>query len=102
MAETVANALIEEIISKLISMVANEIGLAWGFKRQLRKLQNTLVGIQNVLEEAETRQVMEKNVKKWLMSLKDVAYEADDILDENTTEILRRKFELGSRIKKVS
>nr|DAD48561.1 TPA_asm: hypothetical protein HUJ06_018498 [Nelumbo nucifera] len=101
MAETVANALIEEIISKLISMVANEIGLAWGFKRQLRKLQNTLVGIQNVLEEAETRQVMEKNVKKWLMSLKDVAYEADDILDENTTEILRRKFELGSRIKKV-
>ncbi|XP_010278462.1 PREDICTED: putative disease resistance protein RGA3 [Nelumbo nucifera] len=101
MAEAVIGGVTEGIINKLISLIADEIGLAWGFKGELRKLQNTLVGIQNVLEDAETLQVTDMNVKKWLMSLKDVSYEADDVLDEFATEMLRYKVEnTGNRLTK--
>nr|DAD46243.1 TPA_asm: hypothetical protein HUJ06_004473 [Nelumbo nucifera] len=99
-AEAVTSVVTEGIISKLISLVADEIGLAWGLKGQLRKLRKTLVGIQNVLQEAELRQEKSKNVKDWLMRLKEVAYEADDILDEYATEVLRRKIEIGNNMKK--
>nr|DAD34579.1 TPA_asm: hypothetical protein HUJ06_005219 [Nelumbo nucifera] len=94
MAEAVATVVTEGIIDKLLSLVADEINLAWGFKAELRKLQNILEKIQIVVKEAETMQVKNENVKDWLMNLRDGAYEADDILDEYATEVLRRKIEI--------
>nr|DAD46244.1 TPA_asm: hypothetical protein HUJ06_004474 [Nelumbo nucifera] len=101
MAKAVATVVTEGIIDKLLSLVADEINnLAWGFKAELRKLQNILKKIQVVVKEAETMQVKNENVKDWLMKLRDVAYEADDVLDEYATEILRRKMEIRKSMKK--
>ena len=40
------------------------------------------------------------SVKLWLQKLEDVAYEADDVLDEFAYENLRQKIEVGSQRKR--
>ncbi|KAK4566336.1 hypothetical protein RGQ29_002545 [Quercus rubra] len=56
--------------------------------------------IQAVLADAERRQVGEERVKLWLQRLKDVAYDADDVLDELAYELLRRKVEIQNQMKR--
>ncbi|XP_039120073.1 putative disease resistance protein RGA3 [Dioscorea cayenensis subsp. rotundata] len=61
---------------------------AIGVDAELEKLRNDLVKIQPLVEDAEERQLMEKNVKLWLTQLRDVAYDAKDILDQANTHVL--------------
>ncbi|KAK4594783.1 hypothetical protein RGQ29_018480 [Quercus rubra] len=50
-----------------------------------------LMKIRAVLEDAEEKRETNSLVKIWLEELEDLAYDADDILDEFATEVLRRK-----------
>ncbi|XP_026432194.1 putative disease resistance RPP13-like protein 1 [Papaver somniferum] len=85
----VANG-VTEILKKLIPVIAQEIRLAWGVKDELEKLQKSLQMILAVLADAESRQVKEDAVRVWLIWLKDVAYDADDVMGEFAYETLRR------------
>ncbi|KAH7677284.1 P-loop containing nucleoside triphosphate hydrolase protein [Dioscorea alata] len=59
-----------------------------GVDEELEKLRLYLRQIQPLVEDAEERQLMEDNVKSWLMLLKDAAYDAEDILDQANTHVL--------------
>ncbi|KAE8705715.1 putative LRR and NB-ARC domains-containing disease resistance protein [Hibiscus syriacus] len=59
-----------------------------------QKLEATLLSINAVLDDAEGKQIMNHNVKKWLNELKDAVYDAEDLLDEVSTEALRWKLEV--------
>ncbi|KAL1150907.1 hypothetical protein V6Z11_A09G005800 [Gossypium hirsutum] len=83
MAEALLGAVLEVVVSKLISIAAEQTNVAWDF-----------------LQDAEEMQTKEKAVKTWLQSLKDVAYEANDVLDEFDYEILRRKVEIRNKIRR--
>jgi hypothetical protein len=91
MAETVLFDIAGSIIKSLGSLVLQEIGLLWGFKDELRKLKSTVLTIQAVLLDAEEKQANSHAVKDWLGNLKDVMYEADDLLDDFSTELQRRQ-----------
>jgi hypothetical protein len=91
MAETVLFDIAGSIIKSLGSLVLQEIGLLWGFKDELRKLESTVLTIQAVLLDAEEKQANSHAVKDWLGNLKDVMYEADDLLDDFSTELQRRQ-----------
>ena len=69
----------------------------------LMKLKTTLLSVNAVLEDAEDKQFTKPAVKDWLDALKDVVYDAEDILDEINTEDLRRKLdvEFGTIASKV-
>ncbi|CAK9147442.1 unnamed protein product, partial [Ilex paraguariensis] len=96
----VAADLVKEILSKAISLAAEEIGLVWGFKGDLAKLKDSVEMIQAFLADAETRGVGEKSVKLWLEKLKDETYRADDVLDEFAYEIARRKVEIRDQMRR--
>ena len=49
---------------------------------ELTRLRDSFTMIQAVLADAERRQVREEPVRLWLLRLKDVAYDADEVLDE--------------------
>ncbi|KAJ4957506.1 hypothetical protein NE237_024617 [Protea cynaroides] len=89
----------QPILQSLISLANQEIGLAWGFKGELKKFQITLTTIQGVLQDAENQQVEKVAVKDWLRRLKSVAYDADDLLDEFKYEALRLKIEIQKKMK---
>ncbi|KAJ4844612.1 hypothetical protein Tsubulata_046295 [Turnera subulata] len=93
MAEIVVTFVVEEMLKKLASLALEEIDRAWGLKGKLQKLSKSLASIRAVLRDAEEKQGREESVKIWLQKLRDVAYEAEDVLDEFGYEVLRQKVE---------
>ncbi|KAF3960732.1 hypothetical protein CMV_014577 [Castanea mollissima] len=96
----IANTMAEEIVSRVISFATELIGNAWGCEEELRGLGESLIMIRAVLTDAERRQVRDESVKLWLQKLEDVAYEADDVLDEFMYENLRQKIEVENERKR--
>ncbi|GLT65935.1 hypothetical protein SLA2020_383350 [Shorea laevis] len=56
--------------------------MACCWKKELARLQNLLNTIQGVLLDAEGKQESNPAIKDWLRDLQDVAYDAEDVLDE--------------------
>jgi hypothetical protein len=91
MAEGVLFTVAEGIIGKLGSLAFKEIKLLCGFKDELEKLKNTVFTIQAVLLDADEQQVGSHAVRVWLKRLEDAMYEADNLLDDFSTEALLRE-----------
>ncbi|KAH9782479.1 putative disease resistance RPP13-like protein 1 [Citrus sinensis] len=93
MAELLLSAFFQALFDKLASRdLANFVSqLRGGVDSELRKLENTLKMIQAVLRDAEEKEVTSETVKLWLDNLRDLAYDAEDVLDEFDTEALRQK-----------
>ncbi|KAL4601790.1 hypothetical protein ACB092_10G007400 [Castanea dentata] len=97
-----ADALIrvaEGIIGQLAKPALQEIVLLWGVKGELDKLSNTVSSIKAVILDAEEKQAQDAAISDWLRKLTDVLYEADDLLDDFSTEVLQR--EVMTRNKKA-
>jgi hypothetical protein len=78
------------IIGKLGNLALQEILLIWGVKDEIRKFMETVSTIRAVLLDAEAKQ-HNNEVKVWLERLKDAMFDADDLLDDISTEALRRE-----------
>ncbi|XP_034205748.1 putative disease resistance protein RGA3 [Prunus dulcis] len=99
--ESVLTFATEGILMKLISLAAQEISLAWGFKAELNRLRKTLSTIEGYLADvAQGPQGRSKSVEDWVTNLKRLAQDADDVLDEFNYELLRRKVEIRNHMKK--
>nr|TKR71245.1 hypothetical protein D5086_0000303130 [Populus alba] len=85
----------EETLKRLSSIAPEGIRLAWGLEGKLRKLNQSLTMIKDVLQDAARRAVTEESVKRWLQNLQVVAYDAEDVLDEFAYEILSKKQKKG-------
>ncbi|XP_042488716.1 putative disease resistance RPP13-like protein 1 isoform X4 [Macadamia integrifolia] len=60
---------------------------------EVESLKRTSAMIQALSDEAEVKQFNNGAVKLWLDHLKQLLYDAEDILDEYATELLRLKLE---------
>uniref|UniRef100_A0A199UAP7 Uncharacterized protein n=1 Tax=Manihot esculenta TaxID=3983 RepID=A0A199UAP7_MANES len=100
MADGVLSNVVGDIITKLGSRALDEIGLWWGVKGELKKLEATVSSIRNVLLDAEEKQKLNRQVKGWLERLEEVVYDADDLVDDFATEALRRRVMTGNRMTK--
>uniref|UniRef100_A0A5B6YHC2 Putative disease resistance protein RGA3 n=1 Tax=Davidia involucrata TaxID=16924 RepID=A0A5B6YHC2_DAVIN len=102
MAESFAFSIAEKVLGKLGSLALQEIYLAYGFKNELEKIEETLTDIKAVLLDAEEQQEKDHRLSVWLGKLKDVFYDADDVIDEFECEALRQQVvNRGSIIRKV-
>ncbi|XP_058078560.1 putative disease resistance protein RGA3 [Magnolia sinica] len=95
MAEVFLSALVQTMMGNLNSLLLQEFETAWGVKKELGKLESTLSTIQAVLRDADKQQVQSEALRDWLMKLKGVAYDADDLIDEFLTEAFRQKVRTG-------
>ncbi|URD73479.1 NB-ARC domain [Musa troglodytarum] len=84
--DVVVSPLVSELVGRLTDMAKEKVGLLLGVHGEIQKLQRTLRKIQSVLRDAERRRIEDEGVNDWLMELKDVMYDADDVLDECRTE----------------
>ncbi|ONI28825.1 hypothetical protein PRUPE_1G163600 [Prunus persica] len=99
--ESVLTFATEGILTKLTSLAAQEISLAWGFKAELNRLRKTLSTIEGYLADvAQGPQGRSKSVEDWVTNLKRLAQDADDVLDEFNYELLRHKVEIRNHMKK--
>ncbi|XP_048426215.1 putative disease resistance protein RGA4 isoform X2 [Pyrus x bretschneideri] len=99
MAEGVLFNIAEGIIGSLQKLALEEIGLLYGVKEELKKLEKSVIKIKNVLLDAEEKKANHE-VTEWLKSLEDVVYDVDDLLDEFYTEGQWRQMVIGNKISK--
>ncbi|RHN65950.1 putative P-loop containing nucleoside triphosphate hydrolase, leucine-rich repeat domain, L [Medicago truncatula] len=95
MAELVAGAFLQSsfqvIIEKLASVGIRDYFSSNNVDELVKELNIALDSINQVLDEAEIKQYQNKYVKKWLDELKHVVYEADQLLDEISTDAMINK-----------
>ncbi|CAB4262990.1 unnamed protein product [Prunus armeniaca] len=100
-AEFVLTFAAERILTKVAALATEQLCLAWGFKGELARLGDSLSLMQNILRDAAEQPTDQGHaVKAWVKKLKDIAQDADDVLDEFQYEVLRRKLELQNHMKK--
>ncbi|KAB1671026.1 hypothetical protein [Gossypium barbadense] len=100
MAEAIAFDIAAELILKLSSRALSQVGLWWNLKHDILDLKRTVCQIKAVLLDAEEKSVTDNLVKGWLEELKDVLYDADDLLDDFSTEALRKDLSGGNKLTK--
>nr|XP_023923952.1 putative disease resistance protein RGA4 [Quercus suber] len=100
MAEGVLFDLGKKVLEVVGSLALQEIKLACGVKAELENLKSTVSTIQAVLLDAEKQGSHNNQVKDWLKKLGDVFFDADDVLDDFSTEALQHKVMTGSKMTK--
>ncbi|CAL5368824.1 unnamed protein product [Camellia sinensis] len=97
---------IKFLFEKFATLASGELSnFARGFggERRIRTLltkwSTTLEEIEAVLVDADEKQVTERGIKIWLEDLQDLAYDVDDILDEFSTEALRPKSIITTKVR---
>ncbi|KAE8646395.1 hypothetical protein Csa_016171 [Cucumis sativus] len=91
MAEAILFQVAGEILMKLSSQAFQRLGMLFGLKGDLNKLTTTVSTIKDVLLDAEGRQTKSHLLQNWLHKLEEALYDAEDVLDELSTEALRRE-----------
>ncbi|XP_023908038.1 putative disease resistance protein RGA3 [Quercus suber] len=100
MADAILYGVVQKIIESLGSSTLKQIGSIWGVKGDLEKMNNTVLTIRAVLLDAEEQQVQNHQVKHWLNRLRDVVFDADDLLSEFSTHVFRLKVMGGDKMAK--
>ncbi|KAL0006123.1 hypothetical protein SO802_013684 [Lithocarpus litseifolius] len=102
-AETFVFNIAAKLLGELVSPAFQEACLVWGVESDLRRLENTLSNVKAVLLDAEEQQFHNQELTVWLGQLKEVFYNAQDVLDEFECEALRRQVveTQGSTTRKV-
>jgi hypothetical protein len=91
MAEAFAAEIAKSLLGKLGSFAVQEFRLAWGLEDDLARLEERLKAINVVLSDAEKQQSKNDRIRLWLHMLREVLYDAEDVLDEIECETLQRQ-----------
>ncbi|KAL2935334.1 putative disease resistance protein RGA4 [Bienertia sinuspersici] len=81
----------------MLSRISIEIKLAWGFNKELNELKRQLTRICLLLEAASVQPNTNPLMSDWLIKINDVGYEAEDLLDEWSYEVLKQQMSLAKR-----
>ncbi|KAI8025592.1 putative disease resistance RPP13-like protein 1 [Camellia lanceoleosa] len=83
--------LLKAVINKLLSSDSINLARRGDIDTSIKKLKKSFEDINDVLADAEDKQISDTAVNKWLKELQHLAYDADDVLDEFATEVQRKK-----------
>ncbi|XWS57016.1 hypothetical protein CRYUN_Cryun09bG0135400 [Craigia yunnanensis] len=89
--EGALSSFFEALLTKLTSSGSLHFATKKQVHEELKKWEKILRNIKAVIDDAEEKQMKDRQVKIWLAELQDFSYDADDILDEFTTEALGSK-----------
>ncbi|GLT95703.1 hypothetical protein SLE2022_133700 [Rubroshorea leprosula] len=87
MAESVVSFVMDQLKTTIIDKAKEEVTLLIGVKEEVKRLERNLKLIRAVLADAEEKKTTDVNVKQWLDSLKEAAYDMEDALDEWRTAV---------------
>ncbi|KAK6928712.1 Rx, N-terminal [Dillenia turbinata] len=90
MGEPLLAAYLQTLLDKLDSGQLLNFARQEGFESELKKWRSKLRQVKRVLGDAEEKQMSDREVKKWLDNLRDLAYDADDVLEDLNHKVLQR------------
>lgn len=77
----VLDAFASKLVYTLMGMAKEEVEMLLGVPGEITKLETTLGDLSSILADAERKRIRDSAVERWVRELKDVMYDADDILD---------------------
>ncbi|CAL4918457.1 unnamed protein product [Urochloa decumbens] len=77
----VLDAFASKLTDILMGMAKEEVEMLLGVPGEITKLETTLGDLSSILGDAERRRIRDSAVERWVRELKNVMYDADDILD---------------------
>ena len=89
--EIVLSSAIELLLKKLMSSDLIRFASQQKVYSELKKWEKNLLIVNEVVNDAEEKQMTSPAVKTWLRNLRDWAYDAEDVLDDFATELLLHK-----------
>ncbi|XVF22902.1 hypothetical protein REPUB_Repub12eG0210700 [Reevesia pubescens] len=94
-AASLGDAVVSALFRSLLDLTSSAHFIKFAHKEkmlsELKKWQKLLLNINAYLEDAEEKQTTSRSVELWLSDLRDIAYDAEDIIDELAYEALRRQ-----------
>ncbi|XP_074560891.1 putative disease resistance RPP13-like protein 1 [Curcuma longa] len=77
----VLDLFVKRFVGKLSDVIEEEIGKVLGVKGELTRLHRKLSRISPYIQDAEKRRRTDPAINSWVKELKDIMYDAEDILD---------------------
>ncbi|CAN6337788.1 unnamed protein product [Urochloa humidicola] len=87
----VLQALASPLSSMLTNMVKDEVSMLLGVSGEVEKLGDKLRDLNDFLADAERRRVNDMRVQRWVGKLKDVMYEATDVMELCQLKAMKRQ-----------
>ncbi|KAF7850697.1 hypothetical protein BT93_L5098 [Corymbia citriodora subsp. variegata] len=91
MAESLLFGIAQGVLGKIASPAFQKAVEIYSVTDQIHELENTVAAITAVLLDAEEQQAKNHSLRLWLRRLRDVLYDAEDVLDEVECEALRKQ-----------
>ncbi|KAH7660093.1 P-loop containing nucleoside triphosphate hydrolase protein [Dioscorea alata] len=77
----IVDAFAGKLVERLANVIEEKAIMVLGVKDELQRLRRRMERIARVLKDAEKRRIQDETVKGWVDELKDLMYDADDIID---------------------
>ncbi|WOK99234.1 disease resistance protein RGA4 [Canna indica] len=78
----IVDAFVGEFLKKLTDLIQDRVVMMLEVGEELQRLKASLEMVVCVLKEAERKRIEDIAINSWLNDLKDIMYDADDIIDE--------------------
>ncbi|XVF45450.1 hypothetical protein PTKIN_Ptkin02bG0207400 [Pterospermum kingtungense] len=76
-----AEYVVSSVAARIGLLLTQEAQYLWGVEDQFNRLQRELVCMKNFLKEADSRQAEDERVRLWVLEIRDIAYDAEDVID---------------------
>ncbi|XP_073102975.1 putative disease resistance protein RGA3 isoform X2 [Elaeis guineensis] len=77
----ILKAFVGRYVNQLSEFLEGEMSMMLGVKDEIKKVQRRMERISGFLESAERKMYADLSVNRWVTELKDIMYDADDIID---------------------
>ncbi|XP_039169778.1 disease resistance protein RGA2-like [Eucalyptus grandis] len=91
MTEPLLFSIAQGVLGKIASPALQEAVAIYCVEDQIHELKKTLTAITAVLLDVEEQQAKNHHLQLWLRWVRDVLYDAEDVLDELECEVLRKR-----------
>ncbi|GKV48280.1 hypothetical protein SLEP1_g55102 [Rubroshorea leprosula] len=96
------NSLVDAVVSKVTTSASDQFNLARGWDNDLMEFRDKMKTLRGFLQDANEKNVSDDHaLKSWLQRLRDIADEADDILEEVAYEGMQREVQ-KSKVRRLT
>ncbi|OVA01820.1 Disease resistance protein [Macleaya cordata] len=86
-----AEGIVSFAVERLTDLLVQEAAFLYNVRDQVEQLRDQLKWMQAFLKDADTKQEVDQRIRQWVSEIRDIAYDAEDVIDKYILEIEEEK-----------